>query len=160
MISITNNMAANKKDKKLFLWVCFIAYLLLLGYMLFYSARFGRVGNEEYRYNLIFLQEIGRFYHLGVNTGNWELFILNVFGNIVVFIPIGLFLPKLIKRCKNMLLTTLLTFEISLCVELVQLITKVGSFDVDDLFLNTLGGLCGYIIYMCFHGIKRLIYKK
>ena len=160
MISITNNMAANKKDKKLFLWVCFIAYLLLLGYMLFYSARFGRVGNEEYRYNLTFLQEIGRFYHLGVNTGNWELFILNVFGNIVVFIPIGLFLPKLIKRCKNILLTTLLTFEISLCVELVQLITKVGSFDVDDLFLNTLGGLCGYIIYMFSHVIKRLIYKK
>ena len=77
-------MAANKKDKKIFLWVCFIAYLLLLGYMLFYSSYFGRVGNEEYRYNLTFLQEIGRFYHLGVNTGNWELFILNVFGNIVV----------------------------------------------------------------------------
>lgn len=146
MISITNNMAANKKDKKLFLWVCFIAYLLLLGYMLFYSSYFGRVGNEEYRYNLTFLQEIGRFYHLGVNTGNWELFILNVFGNIVVFIPIGLFLPKLIKRCKNMLLTTLLTFELSLCVELVQLITKVGSFDVDDLLLNTFGGICGIIL--------------
>ena len=160
MISITNNMAANKKDKKLFLWVCFIAYLLLLGYMLFYSSYFGRVGNEEYRYNLTFLQEIGRFYHLGVNTGKWDLFILNVFGNIVVFIPIGLFLPKLIKRCKNILLTTLLTFEVSLVVELIQLITKVGSFDVDDLFLNTLGGVLGYIIYMICHGIKRLIVKR
>ena len=160
MISITNNMAANKKNNKTFLWVCFIAYLLLLAYMLFYSARFGRVGNEEYRYNLTFLQEIGRFYHLGVKTGNWDLFILNVYGNIVVFIPIGLFLPKLVKRCKNMLLTTLLTFEISLCVELIQLFTKVGSFDVDDLFLNTLGGLCGYIIYMFCHGVKRLFYKK
>jgi len=153
-------MVANKKEKKLFLWVCFIAYLLLLGYMLFYSSYFGRVGNEDYRYNLTFLQEIGRFYHLGVNTGKWDLFILNVFGNIVVFMPIGAFLPKLITCCKNVLLTTVLTFEISLGVELIQLLTKVGSFDVDDLFLNTLGGVCGYILYMICHVIKRKICKK
>lgn len=160
MISITNNMAANKKDKKLFLWVCFIAYLLLLGYLLFYSARFGRVGNEDYRYNLTFLQEIRRFYDLGIRTGDWNLFILNVLGNIVVFMPIGAFLPKLLKRCKKMLLTTLFTFEFSLCVELIQLVTKTGSFDVDDLFLNTLGGILGYIIYMICHGIKNMICKR
>ncbi len=160
MISITNNMAANKKNKKLLLWVCFTAYLLLLGYMLFYSARFGRVGNEEYRYNLTFLQEISRFYNLGKNTGDWNLFILNVCGNIVVFMPIGAFLPKLIERCKNVFLTTVLTFELSLCIEIVQLVTKTGSFDVDDLFLNTVGGICGYIVYMICHGIKRLIYKR
>lgn len=153
-------MVVNKKEKKLFLWVCFIAYLLLLGYMLFYSASFGRVGNEDYRYNLTFLQEIGRFYHLGTNTGRWDLFIWNVIGNIVVFMPIGAFLPKLMTRCKNILLTMFLTFEISLGVELIQLITKTGSFDVDDLFLNTLGGICGYIIYMICHVIKRWICKK
>jgi len=150
-------MAANKKNKKLFLWVCFIAYLLLLGYLLFYSARFGRVGNEEYRYNLTFLQEIRRFYHLGINTGDWHLFVLNVCGNVVVFMPIGAFLPKLIDRCKNMFLTTIFTFELSLCVELIQLVTRTGSFDVDDLFLNTLGGLFGYILYMICHGIRCLI---
>lgn len=160
MISITNSMVANKKKKKLFLWVCFLAYLLLLGYLLFYSTRFGRVGNEEYRYNLTFLQEIRRFYNVGMNTGSWDMFILNVYGNIVVFIPIGMFLPKLFNRCKKMTRTVLLTFEISLCVELIQLITKAGSFDVDDLLLNTLGGLCGYIIYMICHGVKRLFRKR
>lgn len=160
MISITNNMAANKKENKLLMWVCFIAYLLLLGYMLFYSSYFGRVGNEEYRYNLTFLQEIGRFYSVGERTGDWNLFILNVLGNIVVFIPVGVFLPKLIARCKNLFLTALLTLELSFCVEVVQLVTKVGSFDVDDLFLNTLGGICGYIIYMICHGIKKVFLKR
>lgn len=35
----------------------------------------------------------------------------------------------------------------SLCVELLQLVAKVGVFDVDDLILNTLGGLMGFWIY-------------
>lgn len=160
MISITNSMVVNKDNKKLILWVCFIAYLLLLGYMLFFSSYFGRDGHDNYRYNLIFLQEIGRFYHYGIRTGEWELFVLNVFGNIGVFIPIGLFLPKLFQRCKNALLTTVLTFELSFVIEIIQLLTKVGSFDVDDLFLNALGGLCGYIVYRICHEVKAFVKKR
>ena len=153
-------MAANKKNNNLFLWVCFIAYLLLLGYMLFFSSYFGREGHDNYRYNLIFLQEIGRFYHYGLRTGDWELFVLNVWGNIGVFVPIGMFLPKLLNRCKNFWLTTLFTFELTFVIEIIQLLSRVGSFDVDDLFLNTLGGILGYIIYMICHKIKNLVVKR
>ena len=160
LTSITNNMAANKKNNNLFLWVCFIAYLLLLGYMLFFSSYFGREGHDNYRYNLIFLQEIGRFYNYGLRTGDWELFVLNVWGNIGVFVPIGMFLPKLLNRCKNFWLTTLLTFELTFVIEIIQLLSRVGSFDVDDLFLNTLGGILGYIIYMICHKIKNLVVKR
>lgn len=160
MINTTNNMAANKKENNLLLWVCFIAYLLLLGYMLFYSSYFGREGHDEYRYNLIFLQEIGRFYGVGVRTGNWDLFVLNVCGNIAVFIPIGVFLPKLFDRCKKLFLTIVLALELSFCIEIIQLVTKVGSFDVDDLFLNTIGGICGFVLYMICHQIKKLVIKR
>lgn len=153
-------MAANKKENKLLSWVCFIAYLLLLGYLLFYSTYFGRGVHEDYRYNLTFLQEIGRFYGVGVRSGNWNLFIMNVCGNVVVFMPIGAFLPKLIDRCKNIFFTTLLSFELSLCIELIQLVTRVGSFDVDDLFLNTLGGILGYIVYMICHKMKQRLLKN
>ena len=83
--------------------------------------------------------------------------VMNVIGNIVVFMPIGMFLPSLFSRCRNIFFTTILTLEISLCVELVQLLTKVGSFDVDDLLLNTIGGVCGYLVYMIYRGIKRLV---
>ena len=149
-------MAANKK-RMIFWWVCFLAYLLLLGYTVFYS--FGREENADYRYNLTLLQEIGRYYYWGIRTGNWHLFILNVLGNVCVFVPLGIFLPKLFAKCQNPLLTILFSFELSLCVEIIQLITKVGSFDVDDLLLNTLGGLCGFVIYTIYRGIKRIVYR-
>ena len=43
--------------------------------------------------------------------------------------------------------TVLFSCEFSLLVELTQLIARTGSFDVDDLILNTFGGLIGYILY-------------
>ena len=148
-------MVANK-GRNLLKWVCFLAYLLFLSYLLFYSVGFDRVEHEDYRYNLTLLQEIMRYYNFGMRTGSWNLFVLNVIGNIVVFMPIGMFLPSLFSRCRNIIFTTLLSLEISLCVEVIQLVTKVGSFDVDDLLLNTIGGICGYIVYMVYRGIKRL----
>ena len=51
------------------------------------------------------------------------------------------------SRQRSFSATAYYSFVLSLCVEVFQLITKVGSFDVDDLLLNTIGGICGiYII--------------
>lgn len=155
LTNTTNSMAVNNMKRNLLKWVCFLAYLLCLGYVLFYSAGFGRTEHEEYRYNLVLFQEIGRYYHFGMRTGSWSLFIWNVIGNIVVFMPFGMFLPSLISRCRNVLFTAILSLEMSLCVEVVQLVTRVGSFDVDDLLLNTLGGICGCIVYTIYKWIKR-----
>ena len=140
-------MAANKKENKLAMWVCFIAYLSLLGYVVFFSSGFNREDHAEYRYNLTLFQEIGRYYGVGVRTGSWRLFWLNVVGNVCVFVPFGVFLPMLFKKCQNFISVLLLSFELSLVVEIVQLVTRVGSFDVDDLLLNTIGGILGYITY-------------
>ena len=41
----------------------------------------------------------------------------------------------------------MLGFELSLSVECIQLVTKTGCFDVDDIFLNTIGGMLGYLVY-------------
>ena len=142
------------------MWVCFLAYLLLLGYVLFFSSGFGREDHAEYRYNLTLFQEIGRYYGVGIRTGSWNLFLLNVVGNICVFIPLGMFLPKLFARCRNLFFVIVLSLELSLVVEVVQLMTRVGSFDVDDLLLNTIGGTLGYLIYKIFAGIIHLIRKS
>ena len=151
---ITSSMAVNKKRKTQ--WVCFIAYLLFLSYLLFFSSYFGRTElEEEYRYNLTLFREIERYYGLANRTGNWYPFVMNVCGNIAVFIPVGSFLPLLIKKCKNIVFTSLLCLEISLAVELIQLYSRVGSFDVDDLLLNTLGGVVGYLIYYCYSKGKK-----
>ena len=147
MTNITNSMAANKKKRNVKMWVCFLAYLLLLGYVLFYGSWFGREDHAEYRYNLTLFQEIGRYYGVGVRSGSWTLFLWNVVGNVCVFIPFGMFLPRLFKRCRNVFFVTLLSLELSLIVEVTQLVTRVGSFDVDDLLLTTIGGILGYLIY-------------
>ena len=129
------------------MWVCFLAYLLLLGYVLFYGSWFGREDHAEYRYNLTLFQEIGRYYKVGLRTGSWNLFLWNVVGNVCVFLPLGIFVPKLFKRCRTVLFVTILSLELSILAEVIQLLTRVGSFDVDDLLLNTLGGILGYLIY-------------
>lgn len=159
LTNITSSMAVNKKENKLRTWVCFIAYLLALGYVVFISSGFGRVDHEEYRYNLTLFQEIGRYYGVGIRTGNWTLFRFNVIGNVLVFIPLGIFLPKLFLRLSKVLPVTVLSLELSLIIEVTQLVTRIGSFDVDDLFLNTIGGILGYLIYKVVTSIGRLFQK-
>ncbi len=148
-------MAANKKMNQTAMWVCFVAYLLLLGYVVFFSTGFGREEHADYRYNLTLFQEIGRYYNVGIRTGSWNLFWLNVMGNVCVFVPFGAFLPALFAKCQKLVLVLLFSLEFSLAVELVQLVTKVGSFDVDDLLLNTIGGMLGYWVYKILAGRKR-----
>ena len=79
----------------------------------------------------------------------------NIIGNVVAFIPFGIFLPVLSHRRIKLIATTLYSFSLSLAIELTQLITMVGSCDVDDLILNCLGGLTGYIIYAVWYKIIR-----
>ena len=73
--------------------------------------------------------------------------VLNLAGNVLAFVPFGLFLPLLVKRVRSFGKTVLLGFEFSLFVEILQLYSKVGSFDVDDILLNTTGVLIGYLLF-------------
>lgn len=150
-----SSMAASKIKKNTWMWVCFIAYLLVLFYMLFFAEAFGRTGHvEEYRYNVTLFQEIKRFYQYG-KSHSWNLFLINVVGNVVVFIPFGMFLPRLFARCRNLFLTILISLEFSLAIEITQLLSRVGRFDVDDLLLNAIGGCVGCILYYMFLGIRK-----
>ena len=69
----------------------------------------------------------------------------NLAGNIIGFMPFGFILPLLAKKFQKLSAVTLATFGLSLAFELIQLIFEFGSFDVDDLILNTLGGILGLL---------------
>lgn len=130
----------------------FVVYLALLSYFLFFSESLGRTFLERnYHYNLEPFKEIRRFWVYRHSLGMWSVG-LNLIGNVAAFLPFGAFLPTLFEKCKKLILTTLLCFEFSLCVEIIQLVWKVGSFDVDDILLNTLGGMSGYLCYRIFAG--------
>ena len=132
----------------------FVAYLALLCYFLFFADSMGRTyEGRAYHYNLTLLKEIKRFWKYRRTLDFWPV-VINLFGNVVAFLPFGALLPSLFVRCRRFFLTTLLSFEFSLCVEIIQLVWKVGSFDVDDILLNTLGGALGFCIYWIFTWIK------
>lgn len=141
--------------------VLFLLYLLALAYFLFFSESYGRVviGEGEYHYNLIPFQEIRRFwvYREQVGTFGW---LSNLFGNVVGFLPFGFILPIICRSLRNFWSIVFSGFLFSLLVETIQLITKVGCFDVDDLILNTLGAVLGFAAFAVCDKIRRAYYGK
>ena len=112
----------------------FICYILLL-FQLVTSSDISSYGGVNY----ILFTEIFRY-----KVGS-KMFILNVIGNIAIFIPFGYFISHYLKTKKHLpvLMITLIT---SLCIEFVQL--YIGrSFDIDDILLNCIGGILGHILY-------------
>lgn len=71
----------------------------------------------------------------------------NLAGNILVFVPFGLMLPLVDKRKRNFLQTLINALTLVLGIELFQLFSAFGAFDVDDIILNCLGAALGYGIY-------------
>ncbi|HIZ08674.1 MAG TPA: VanZ family protein [Candidatus Eubacterium avistercoris] len=141
-------MRENKNRKiKIFCNILFGVYLVVLFYFLFFAEMAGRMEEgRTYRYNLILFKEITRFikYH---DVLGWMPVFQNLIGNILIFLPFGMLVPILSRRYKKFWCVTLLSFELSLAVELIQLITKTGSCDVDDILLNTAGGMIGFACY-------------
>lgn len=124
----------------------FILYLGVLFYLLFFSEKYGRTdASEEYHYNLVLFREIRRFYQYREVLGIRSVMV-NLVGNVAAFVPFGFFLPILWPKSGKFLYVAFWSFAFSLFVESIQLVSKVGTFDVDDLFLNTLGGIFGYFL--------------
>lgn len=82
----------------------------------------------------------------------------NIVGNVVCFLPFGAILPVLWARARSFWVITLLSFTFSLLVECAQLVSKVGSFDVDDIFLNMMGGILGYLLFRSCNQMRRKHY--
>lgn len=132
-------------------WLLFYLYIILLCYFLFFSEHYGRNDiMHEYKSNLILFREIKRFIIYRQQIG-LEKFLVNILGNIFAFAPFGFLLPLLNKSYRSFFLITMLSLIFSLAVETIQLIFRVGIFDVDDLLLNTIGGIIGYIFYKFVH---------
>ncbi len=79
------------------------------------------------------------------------LFFKNIIGNILLFLPFGFFVSYILK-CEKIWLPLIISLVCSISVEVVQL--YIGRvFDVDDIILNVIGGLLGYLLYKLFHSI-------
>ena len=150
-----------KKRIQYISWVLFVLYILLLTYLLFLSEGFGHRLTEHrgFRYNLIPFQEIRRFWIYRDIVGGWAAF-LNIGGNILGFCPFGFILPVLSRRYRKVFKTVRMGFFLSLFVECMQLVLHVGSFDVDDIILNTLGTFLGFLCFVVTNWVRRWFYEK
>src|SRR6187455_828900 len=76
-----------------------------------------------------------------------------ILGNFVMLLPLGIYLPLIYKRLRkayNFFVILLISFFVSVGIELLQLATSYRSTDIDDVMLNTLGGGAGFLIYHLF----------
>ncbi|SIR52469.1 Glycopeptide antibiotics resistance protein [Paenibacillus macquariensis] len=93
--------------------------------------------------NLSPLKEIlGNMYHLSGHG------LINLVGNIAIFIPFGIFLLLMSRNHKMSFISVfILSLGLSLSLECAQVLFQIGTFDVDDLILNVSGGLIGFVIF-------------
>lgn len=151
-------MTGKKKKKIRFVGkILFVLYIVFLIYFLCLAEWYGRAGTgEEYRYNLELFKEIKRFITYREQLGTFKVF-ANLIGNILIFVPYGFFIP-MASGNHGFFKTMFLSMGLSLIVETAQLFTRVGSFDVDDILLNTIGGVLGYIVFAICNCIRRSYY--
>ncbi|MCD7885500.1 MAG: VanZ family protein [Lachnospiraceae bacterium] len=124
----------------------FLLYMAGLVYFLFLSEDFGHGGTGEYSYNIVPFREILRYIRYREVLGTRAV-LINLLGNVIGFLPFGALVPLMVRGARRAWRMTLLSLEVSALVEFSQLIFQVGCFDVDDMILNTLGGLLGYLLF-------------
>ena len=136
----------------------FVVYAAMLLWLLF-DRSFDWVEGLSYREQLSrnisltpFLT-IGNYWKVVCRREYDSLFfhcVINLAGNVVLFIPIGYFLPRLWMKMRNFFVF-FFTCTLSIClVETLQLLTLLGSMDIDDLILNLGGMIFGYLLFMIF----------
>lgn len=140
---MTNYQRSYFADRKLTIVVTIasVVYVMVMMKLLFFRSTPPR---ESYMYNLIPFATIKQYISLS-NHFPVLLRVINLLGNIILFIPIGILLPLLNKRLLHFTPFLVVTVTILIMVEVIQLVTRVGSLDVDDIILNTVGAWIGIL---------------
>lgn len=80
--------------------------------------------------------------------------ILQLALNVILYIPLGLFLPCCFRLFEKVRYTVLTAFLCSVCIETIQGIFHIGFFEVDDILNNTLGAIIGVLLYQLVAKVK------
>lgn len=155
-----NGVIMNKRERieTVFLYGVFICYILLLSKLLLLSRvslldMFNSQRTLDRSINLIPFHTIKEY--IFSDSATIKKFALsNVVGNMVIFIPLGVYLP-LFKKNRRVMTNLLFIFKVSLCIEIIQGILGIGASDIDDIILNCLGGLVGILGYKYLLSILR-----
>ena len=131
-------------------------YILVLYFMLFVGFGRGNVAAsasmlDNFNYwnsvNLVPFKTIAE-YATTVADGNIRGHaIRNLYGNLLLFFPVGFYLPFFMRKINKFRVYSIITAAIIIAVEVVQLVTRTGSLDIDDFILNFAGASLGFIVF-------------
>lgn len=157
-----------EKSWKRFVKIMFIVYIAVLLLFVVFKVLpdlhvFGNIQdiyrNRSYGYhkfNLIPFKTIWKY----TRSIGYDYAFINLFGNIIPFMPFGFLLPLFMKKKMNFWKTAAAGMAFSLACEITQDLTMTGFFDVDDIILNTLGVMVGYWCLLAAGRIVAYIKKK
>ena len=123
-----------KKIYRIFIlpYTIFLLYLMFLGF-----------GREQHEANIVRLLPLVSTILFVQNTTSWESIIINLLGNIIMFIPFG-FLGWLNVKYFSFKRLIVDFLSVLIIVEALQYLTRLGVFDIDDLALNSIGVWIGF----------------
>ena len=136
-----NTREFGKKAQRIFIYAVFVLYIMFLFKLLILSRV--SFGETERSINLIPFKSIGEYLFSGDNEIR-RFSYSNIAGNLLAFVPLGVYIYTLSGRLRVSVLTVV---SVSFGAELIQGIFGLGAADIDDLILNSLGGLIG--IFAC-----------
>ena len=156
-------MSKAKQNLHPFARFTFLVYVGLMVWLLFGRPR---AWSEELTYaeilrqniNLTPLLTIRNYLQVVLHRTNDAVLmhcIINLVGNVVLFLPPGWLLPHIWVRFRNFFRFFFTCLAAILLVEITQLLTLLGSFDIDDVILNMAALVIGYLAYMLTHPGKK-----
>ena len=140
---------SNPANKRWFPRALFVLYCAAMLWLLF-GQRWGQyspVTDAHLNINLIPMKTIKQYISLLNNETYRTHAIINLAGNVLVFVPLGYLLPKIWKAFRLFIATVLSVAILVIIIEFLQYATGLGSCDIDDLILNVPGVSAGYIIW-------------
>lgn len=153
------NLQEKNKIRDFWLRILFIIYCILLITILFLNNEYRMTGFESININTFsrehfetiniipFSTMIGYINGLLFEDASMSIVIINLATNLLLFAPMGFFIPLLFKnKITNIKQFIILIIILSLFVEILQFITYRGSTDIDDIILNTIGAIIVYIL--------------
>lgn len=135
---------------KRFGFLCLLCYWLLLIYLTLFTYNY-------YVYGRSFNLELFDSIQLMLDSGDGWLMFKNVIGNVVLFLPQGLLLPLLIQKCRNFFVIFFVSAATSFLIESSQYVFAKRIFDIDDVFLNVLGAMIGWLLALAMIGIGKKV---
>lgn len=143
---------SKRTGKQMLLRFLFVLYVAAMIWLLF-GQRWGTeiyTANKASAMNLQPFATVKMYWRILQNskdTGLLRHAVINLVGNVVMFIPLGFYAPYLVRELRKFWKAIFLLFWVIVTIELVQLFTFLGTCDVDDLMLNMIGILAGWITW-------------